>query len=618
MSEERRGMRRLLGGIGRGIDFVRRFVMNLLFIIVMVALLVLILKSGRPDVPGKCALVLEPAGTIVEQLGNDPLSSLPSLLMGDDNSQVLLKDLVDTIAAAKTDERVKVLVLKLDGLGGAGLTKLQDLRKALLDFKKSNKKIIAIADQYSQNAYYLAAHADEIYLHPMGMAMLEGYGRYRTYYKDGLDRLEVQVHIFRVGEYKSAVEPFLRDDMSPEDKEASLQFLDTLWQSYLNDVSAARKIKKEALLDYVNNFKTRLEAAGGRSGEMAVKAGLVDKLMTRDEFRAHMIKLVGENEEKHTFNQIGQTDFLKAVEEDRFGQEADGKLVGVVVASGEILDGQQAPGKIGGDSTAALIRQARLDENIKALVLRVDSGGGSAFASEVIRKELELTRQAGKPVVASMGSVAASGGYWVTMSSDEVWAYPTTITGSIGIFGMFPTFERPMAKYLGMRVDGVGTTKLAGAMRTDRALDLEVGEIIQLLINQGYDEFISKAATARKKSKAEIDKVARGRVWCGSDAIKIGLVDKLGGFEDAIAAAAKRAKLGTDYKVKYVEKELEFKDKVVRELFSRAAWLMSAGDAPPPPAAHLGALRLIAREMQFLSLFNDPNGMYAYFGPGVE
>jgi protease-4 len=610
MIETRRG---IFTTIGRSIDMTRRVTVNVLFVAVIIAVIVIALSGGGPDVPKTAALVIKPDGRLVEQLGGDPMERAMQELTGQGEPQTLLKDLVDAIAAAKDDDRIEVLVLDLNGLGGAGLTKLQDLAAAVDEFRESGKTVIATADNYSQGAYFVAAHADEVYLNPMGMLLLEGLGRYRTYYKDGIDRLEVDWNIFRVGTFKSAVEPFMRNDMSEAAREANLEWLGDLWQVYLDEVAAARGLEVDALRAYAEDPGTFIRDAGGDTAKAALDAGLVDTLATRGEVRARLIELVGEDEDTHSYRRISHSDYLEAEGGDRTGAHAKGDVIGIVVARGEILDGSQPPGKIGGDSTAALIRQARNDEQVKAVVLRVDSGGGSAFASEIIRRECEATRDAGKPVVVSMGSVAASGGYWVSMASDEVWAHPTTITGSIGIFGMFPTYQKPLSKYLGMNVDGVGTTRIAGAIRPDRALDPEVGEIIQTIINQGYAQFIGLAAEARGTTPEEIDAVGQGRVWSGEDAHELGLIDHLGGLDDALGSAAKLADLGEDYTVRFVEKELDFKEKLVADLLSGAARIVG-GDSPPvlPVTPHQRVVRLIARQMEILETFNDPTGVYAY------
>lgn len=613
MSEERSRIRRVFAGIGRGMDVSRRILANLLLLVVVVMLVSLAMRDGKPKVPSKAALVLNPSGVIVEQLSGTPLSRVMDKLTGQAQEETLLKDLLDAIEAARTDSRIQALVLDLNKLNGAGKSKLEDLRSALLRFKESGKTVIAASDSYNQTAYYLAAHADEIYLNEMGMLLLEGLSRYRMYYKEGLDKLEVEWHVFRVGEYKSAAEPYMRSGASPEAKEADLAVLNDLWNQFLAEVAEARGVEVAVLSDYINNFPQHLQAAGGDTAAAALAAGLVDHVGPRALVRDRVVELVGEDSKTHSFQRVGFGPYLQALGKKRPGAaDTKGDAVAVIVARGTILDGTRPPGEIGGDSTAALIRKARHNKDVKAIVLRVDSGGGSAFASEVIRRELDLAREAGKPVVSSMGSVAASGGYWITMASDEVWASPSTITGSIGIFGMFPNYHKPLGKYLGIRVDGVGTTRLAGAMRSDRPFDPELGKVIQALIDHGYENFIGKVAASRNMSREDVDRVARGRIWSGQAAHKLGLVDNLGSLEDAIAAAARRAEL-EKYRVAYFERELPWREKLVADLLRGVARVAGVEDQPVlPPSAARRLLAQLAADFEELDRLSDPNGVYLY------
>jgi protease-4 len=602
----------------RGLDGLRRFLLNVLFFGLLVGLGIAAWR-GRPKVPDGAALVVKPAGMIVEQLSAaDPLERLVagSTGVGQLASETLLKDLLDAIRAAREDRRIKALYLDLDDMAGAGLTKLRDLRAAIADFRKSGKKVVAYADGYMQAQYYLAAQADEVYLHPDGVLLLSGYGRWRNFYKEGLDRLGIEMHVFRVGEYKSAVEPFLRNDMSPEAKEMTLDAYGDLWRDYLADVAAARKIRPEDITALVDGMPDRLRAAGGDMAKMALDARLVDKLLSRDEVRKRMIELVGEDEK--SFRQVGMRTYLEAKGGDRTGARGKGPAVAVVVAKGDILDGDQPPGTIGGDSTARLLRRAREDDEVKAVVLRVDSGGGSAFASEIIRRECELVRQAGKPLVVSMGSVAASGGYWIATDADEIWAAPETITGSIGIFGLFPTVDKPLAKYLGVHTDGVGTTRFTDAIRPDRPLDPAVADMLRQFIDEGYGDFLERVSRARKMTVEQVDRIARGRIWSGEDARGLGLVDQLGGLDQAVESAAKRAKLEKGYRVLYVEKEKGVRERILSMLASAADEVASAAGrakAPSAPASALSVatrLRELQADVARLARWNDPRGIYAH------
>jgi protease-4 len=610
----------VLARLVRGIDGLRRFLINVLFFGVLGALAVAVWTS-RAKVPDGAALVVKPQGTIVEQLSAaDPVQRLVSQSAGAGavTSETLLKDLLDAIRTAKDDRRIKALFLDLDDMTGAGLTKLRDLRAAIADFRRSGKKVVAYADGYLQSPYYLAAQADEVYLHPQGMVILTGYGQWQNFYKDGLDRLGVEVHVFRVGEYKSAVEPFLRNDMSPEAKEESRDFCGDLWRDWLADVASARKLKAEEISAMIEALPERLRSTDGDLAKLALAGKLVDKLAPRDEVRKRLIELVGEDKEKKSFRQIGVEAYLQAKGGDRTGAGGRGSAVAVVVAKGEILDGTQPAGTVGGDSTARLLRRAREDDSVKAVVLRVDSPGGSAFASEVIRREGELVRLAGKPLVVSMGSVAASGGYWISTASDEIWAAPETITGSIGIFGLFPTVDKPLAKYLGVHTDGFGTTRLSGAWRPDRPLDPGVADVIQQGIDHGYEEFLSRVGEARKMTREQVDRIARGRVWSGEDAKGLGLVDQLGGLDQAIESAARRAKLEKGYRVWYMEKEKSFRERLMSMLAARALDVASAAgwvSEPSPPASALsvaGRLRELRRDVERFSRWNDPRGIYAH------
>jgi len=611
--EKRRWLMRTLRKIGRGLDLARKITLNLVFFVLLIVLLAWLLGSDVPDVPGKVALVLDIKGDIVEQLTGDPVERAFQKAVSDDaEPETLLKDLVDAIRAGRDDPRIQALLLDLNHMGGARLTMLEDLGRELAEFKKTGKQLLATADDYDMNRYYLAAMADEVYLHWMGAVILDGFSRYKMYFKEGLDRLEVDMHIHRVGEYKSAAEPFLRNDMSEEAREANREYLGDLWRSYLEEVAAARKLKPQDLIDYTASIREGLARTGWDTAKRAREAGLVDRVGGRELVRLRLTELVGEDEETHSYHRVDFDDYLRAAGGDRFGAEADGDLIGVVVARGTIMDGEQPPGQIGGDSTAALIRKARKDENIKAIVLRVDSGGGSAFASEVIRQEFALAREQGKPVVVSMGGVAASGGYWISTAADEIWASPNTITGSIGIIGMVPTFQTPRAKYLGIGVDGVGTTWLAGAFRLDREMKPELDEMLKNLIEKGYREFLDRVAKARNKTVEEVDKIARGRVWSGADAKELGLIDKLGGLDQAITSAARLAKL-EDYRVKYVEKKLEFTERLLLDLLAKSSRTLGPSSrALASRSPHQKLLGALADQLRRLEEFNDPHGVYAH------
>jgi protease-4 len=563
MSEKKPGaLRRLFGGLWQALNFTRQLVFNLVFLLVLVLLLAALFGGGR-TMQDKTALVLAPRGELVEQYSADPASRAFARMLGEETPETQLRDVLRAIDAASRDKRIDRIVLRPDQLAGAGMAQLREVGAALQRFKRSGKQVVAYADYLEQKQYYLAATADEIYLHPEGALLLEGLSRYRSYYREGLqDKLGVDVHLFRVGEFKSAAEPYILDGPSDESREADLFWLNDLWQRYLADIAGWRKLDPAVLQSDIDNLAERVKAVNGDLAELALQQKLVDALKTQDEFRALMIERGVEDEEEHTFRQVSLDDYLGFVDREKLPLDPRPQ-VAVVVAQGEITDGEQPPGTVGGVSTSQLVREAREDDQVKALVLRVDSPGGGVFPSEQIRREVELTRAAGKPVVVSMGDVAASGGYWISMNADEIWADESTITGSIGIFGLFMTVPDTLAK-IGVRVDGVATTRIAGAFDPRRPLDPAVGEVIQSVIDDGYREFIGKVAQARNQTPEAIDQIARGRVWSGAQAKERGLVDQLGGLQAAIDSAAKRAGLDDGkHAVRYLEKELSPFEKFV-------------------------------------------------------
>lgn len=595
--------------IWRVLDQARRLVVNLLFLVLVLVLMSWLLASDKPEVPDSTALVVDPVGAIVEQLYGTPDERALLKLLGRHRPESLVRSLREAIQQAAGDDRVQALYLDLNGLGGAGLSTLQTLRQEIEEFKATGKPVLAAADAYSQSRYFLAASADEIMVHPMGVVWLPGFSSYRNYYKNALDRLEVDWNVFRVGEYKSAVEPFLRSDMSPAARQNRKQWLEELWGVYRAEVAAARGLSPEAIAAYSENFHRKLEAHSGRAAVVAEAEGLVDGVVNRDEVEDKLIELVGENEETHSYHRIDYLNYLEAIEPPKLKSD---NVVAVVVAKGAIYNGSRPPGSVGGDSTAELIRRARNSDEVKALVLRVDSPGGSSFASEIIRREVDLTRQSGKPVIVSMASVAASGGYWIAMSADQIWAHPTTITGSIGIYAMAPTFQRTLGK-LGIHNDGLGTGPFAGTLRPDRALPDEVVEAFQLGIEAGYREFIDRVAEERGMSVDEVDRVARGQVWTGAEARRLGLVDELGELSEALEAAAESAGVLDDYRVAYIEQEVGATSRVVTALLEGSATRLGSWPFSHLPMADrwLG-LGSMLDEMTRLSDFNDPGGLYAY------
>jgi protease-4 len=542
-------VRRFFGGLWWLLDFSRRLVLNLLFL-ALVVVLATAWWLGRqgPVLKDKTALVLNISGDLVEQYSGSASEALLADALGQRRRETQLRDVLVALEAAAKDPKIDRVVLNLDDLDGGGTASLRDVAAALARFKQSGKQVVAWGSAYSQRQYFLAAHADEIYLHPMGSVTLTGIGGNALYFKDALDKLGVTMHAFQAGKYKSAIEPLVRNQPSPEALEADQAWMMSLWNSWMADVEAARKLDKGAITRLIDEAPQRLAAVQGDMAQWALRDKLVDGLKTRDEFRAMVIERgAPQSEDKGTFRQISLLAYLSHI------APRHGDAVGVVVAQGEIVDDEAPQGMVGGRQTAELIRRAREDDDIKALVLRIDSPGGSAFGSELIRREIELTRKAGKPVVASMGDLAASGGYWISMSSDEVLADAGTITGSIGVFGVMPTFEKTLDK-LGVGVGGASTTWLAAASSPVTPLDKRVAEMQQARVGQIYQQFITLAAQARKSTPEKINEVAQGRVWTGQQAREVGLVDGIGGFHDALARAADRAKLSGEFRVEYLER----------------------------------------------------------------
>ena len=560
-------MRRLLKGIWNSITTLKNVLGNLLFLAVtIIVLFALFSRTDQVLIPETAALILDPTGVIVEQRrALDPFAEFMG--GGEDEPETLLRDLTEAIETASADPRIKILVLQLDGLREVSMSQLQTLGAALKDFSASGKEIYAFADSYSQNQYYLAAHADHLYLNDQslqvfGGVFLTGMGVYPTYFKTALDKLKVQVHVFKVGTYKGAVEPFLRDDMSLAAQEANLGWIQVLWDQYLDQVAGLRGIDKTNLNQYIDHYPELLEDADSNAGVLAVEQGLVDELMSRQKWRIRLQDLVGSDD--NDFRQVNFRHYLMAVAPSIPTLNPGTSKIAVIIAKGTIYDGEQPAGSIGSDSISALIKQAREDQNVKALVMRIDSPGGSATAAEQIRYELELTQQTGKPVVVSMATYAASGGYWISATANQILASPTTITGSIGTFLLFPTFNQSLAE-IGVYSDGIGTNALSGALNPLQSLNPALQQILDLAINNTYQQFISLVARGRDMTPDAVDRIAQGRVWAGTTALDLGLIDAIGGLEDAIDSAASLAGLG-EFETLYIEKQLSPKDLLINEL----------------------------------------------------
>lgn len=613
MSSGKSWTKSLFVGLWTTLNFSRKLFLNIIFIFIFIALISVLLKDdSKVSVPDNSALVLKLVGNIViEKEGVDPFSEflVEAFEQEEDNPEVLLQDVLLTIENAKQDRRIKALVLDLHGLGSAGLDKLEQIAMALEDFKESEKPIFAIGDYYTQNQYYLASRADHLYLNPMGFMMFEGYGRFGIYFKSAIEKLKAETHVFKVGTYKSAVEPYIRDDMSDAAKEANKAWLTAMWTLYKTSIAEARGLDVNHFDEELDVFLQKFEQVGGDFAKYALDYGWVDALKTREQALQEVVAVVGKNKNGMGYNAISYKNYLNIIKPVLPNIPNDLDKVAVVIAKGTILNGTQKPGQIGGDSTAKLLRKARYDDTVKSVVLYVDSPGGSAFASEIIRQEVENLQAVGKPVVAVMSTYAASGGYWISAGADKILAAPSTITGSIGIFGMFLTFENTL-DYLGIHTDGVGTTEFAG-MGITKTLNPKVAAIMQRGIEHGYDQFISLVADKREMSKDQVDRIAQGRVWIGETALELGLVDDLGYLQDGVEAAAELANLET-YDTQFIQRSLSKSELFWKELFQNAAVSFEGAFKMEKTSTLLSLLKELSADIEAVAELNDPKGVYAY------
>lgn len=565
MSEQKTStnpVRRFFSFIWGAITWLRRTLANLIFLLILVIITIAV-SQQKPDVlPGSFALYLAPSGFLVDE--RQPLDPLSTILGGpQQEGETLVSEVVEAINRATTDNRVTHLIIDLNHLNGGGISKLSEISQALQTFKASGKKVTAYADQYMQSQYYLASHADKIYLHDMGYVLLTGYGSYRTYFKEAIDKLGLNFHIFRAGKFKDAVEPYLRNDMSDASREHNSQWINSLWQVYTSRTETLRSLPAGAIEDLIKQSRQRMAEADGDPAQLAAQAGLVDRVVSRQQLRAELIDEFGYDHDADSFKAIHWQRYLH--NEPKLAMPGK-SYVAVINATGTIYDGEQPPGSVGSTTFVNLLRQAREDQDVKAIVVRIDSPGGSAFASEVIRAEIKMTRDGGKPVLVSMGSVAASGGYWMATGADEIWALPTTITGSIGVYSVIPTLDDSLRK-LGIHNDGIGTTELSDALNPMRPMNSDTAFVLQSTVEGIYQRFLKTVAEARDLSEAQVDAIGQGRVWSGAKAREIGLVDKLGTLNDTIVAAAEFAEL-KEWEIKHIQTPLSPFEQFMQQLIS--------------------------------------------------
>ena len=588
-------LRKSFAAISRAFAFLRAALANTLIVLLVLAFIVVILSAPEPaQIPNGAALVVAPKGTLVEQPSNPAFRFPPSLSSAPNETKA--GDIVEAIRQAASDERIEMLTLDLSDLGYASAAHLEAIGEAIEEFRDAGKSVVAASDFFTQARYYLASFADEVYMHPFGELILTGFGAYQDYYGDMLEKLKVNVHVYRIGSYKSAVEPYTRSDMSADAKKANQGLVDDLWQSYINRVAQNRDLDPQALQHYADEYDVLLREVNGDAARAALEYGLVDELLTHDAFQDRLAERVGTGD-GGKFLRADVPGYLQAVRGSRLPSR--GPKVAVIAVDGMILAGDQPRGVVGSESTTRLIRQARENADVKALVLRVDSPGGSAFASEIIRQELELVQAIGKPVVVSMGGVAASGGYWISATADEIWATPTTITGSIGVFAILPTFEDSLAS-IGIARDGVGTTSLSGAFDPFGGVSERMDNVLQAAVEHTYDRFVDLVARGRDMAPDAVEGIAQGHVWSGRKALDLGLVDGLGHLDDAIEAAAEHAGI-EDYRVVTIEKPLSAQERLLRMLFDEFGLSLRPATWLEPVFAGL----------ESIASLNDPRHVYA-------
>ena len=610
MSEKKPGIIRrffrFIGSIVTGI----RYLFSLLFVGLFLMLIVGMFAEDIQPIPDKGALYLAPSGVLVDQKTyTDPFDQI---LMGNSqsDSETLVRDVIEALDTARIDSRITHLLLDTDYMAGGGISKLEEISSALLRFKKSGKPIIAVGDNFNQQQYFLAAHADEILLNPLGSVSITGFGLYNSYFKEALDKLNINMHVFRVGDYKSAVEPFLRKNMSANVKQESRELVDSLWQFYSSQVEHLRGLPDGAIDDFANNLHLKLQAANGDTSALAKQQNLVDQIATRTQMFAYLNEVLpGTDGEFDSINMKAYLNHNRLT--SRTSAAAKAHKVALVVAKGSIVDGEQPEGTIGGDTLASIFARLRDEDEVKAVVLRIDSGGGSAFASDIIRDAISATQKKGIPVVVSMGSYAASGGYWIAADADRVLALSTTLTGSIGVFGIVPTVEDSLAA-LGIYSDGVGTTDIAGMMRLDRPMTQQSEMIFQAGVDNIYTRFITLVADGRNSTPAAVHEIAQGRVWTGEKALELGLVDQLGDLNDAIKVAAELANLA-EYEVDYRRKPLTVYEQLLMEMSSNiSASFAGLGINSWLPNSLRQQAKVILKPLQVLDTLTDPRGIYLY------
>jgi protease-4 len=610
MNKEKLGFwRRIANVINRLARVVRTFI-SFIFLGFLVLVISGMFVDELQPVPEQGALYLAPNGMLVDQRSYIP--PIDQLLSGQNasESETLVREIIEVLQSASNDDRITHLVLDTSYMQGAGVAKLEEISSALLQFKKTGKPIIAIADNFTQSQYFLAAHADHILLNPLGTVMITGFGAYGSYYKDALEKLRINVHVFRAGIYKNAVEPLIRNDMSVAAREETYDVVSRLWAYYSSKIEELRGLDNGSINDLANNLHIKVAETNGDMALLAQREGLVDQLATRSETLDYLDQQIPGTDGK--FNSIDMWSYLEHINRQSQTVATNSDKIAVVMAKGTILDGEQPEGTIGGDTLSAILNNLDIENEVKAVVLRIDSPGGSAFASELIRDAVDKIAQKDVPIVVSMGSYAASGGYWIAAQADAILAQSTSITGSIGVYSMIPTVENSLAA-LGIYSDGVGSTDIAGIRQLDRSMSDETKVILQASVENIYNRFLGLVAEGRDRTITAVDKMARGRVWTGQQALELGLVDAIGGLDEAIQVAAELAQL-ENYDLLYPRRYLSPQEEFLRQLTSNIS--LSLGHIGMTrewlPERFFADTESLLRPLIELSEFNDPRGIYLH------
>ena len=588
------------------ISHIKNAIGNIVFLSIITILFFALSQSKGVKVQDGSALVLNPKGSIVEQ--KSFVNPLGSIISGNRTLEVSLQELLTAIKDARSDGRITLLVLDLARLGGASIGHLEEIGIALQDFKSSGKTIIAVGSSYTQTQYYIASFADEIILeggslNPLGGVMLTGLSIHPLYYKTLLDKLDLDFRVFAAGEYKDAVEPYLRDEMSEMAKIGNQQWLDSLWETYKNTILKNRQISSNAFHRYTNDYDQLLNESGDDPDKLALDYGFVDKVLDPASWKAKIISLVGAS--GNSFRQVTYIDYLGTQRNTASTSNQGINKIAVIIASGTILEGDQPAGFVGSDSIVSLIEKVRMDDNIRALVFRINSPGGSAGASEEIRRELELVQKEGKPVVVSMGGYATSGGYWISSTANKIFALESTITGSIGVFMVFRNYASALSK-LGVKGDGIGTTNLSGAFNPLKPINPILEDTLERSVNRAYSRFLNLVSEGRNMTVTEAKTAANGKVWTGKKALALGLIDAIGDLDDAVSSAAVLSGI-SQYEVVFIDLELSASERLANELFQIAADI-----AEEVYVNQTFSNLVLPREIQDLLIMSESSSLQSY------